>query len=576
MKSKRIAILVLTVGLLLVGRVAAQTAAPPAILIDSGFTTAPDGSIYVLDSVMVPVLNASGQIAFRANLVTTSSPTGIIAGTPGSLQIVAKQGTPAPAGGNYNILNEPVFNSNGQVAFIGSTSVNGNGQFARTLGFPATTAALVGTPTPATGNYATLNAHPVVNASGQVAFLARTSFDDFAIFAGTPGTTLTTVALQGSPAPVGGNYSQLTNPAINSTGKVVFRASLTNCYGLFFGTPGTTLTTVAHSSNTTPAGGVFGVFSSVPAVNSAGQVAFVTNRNGDFNSAIFAGTAGSTLTSVAVMGNAAPAGGNYSTMGDPALNANGQVAFLANLTRGSSNRGIFVGTPGQPLQTIALHGAAAPNGGGATYSGLSNPSLNASGQVAFTSILTGAGVNFSNNVALYAGSPGNVVQIVRTGDLVDIDPGPAVSNRVVSAITFLSGGGSVTGSGGEDGRISSFNDSGALIYRLDYTSSGRGIFMSNIDPVITPGDFNGDGTVDAADYVMWRKTGDPPGHYNTWRTNFGNSGSGAGGSSNATVPEPATSALIFIAIIFGVSRPMRRGSARSVMFDLTFNSLGTR
>jgi hypothetical protein len=527
------------------GPIAAQTAAPPAILINSGFTPAPDGSTYVLDTVMAPVINSSGQIAFRALLSGTSSPTGIIAGTPGSLQIVAKTGTAAPAGGNYNILNDPVFNANGQVAFVANTSVNGNGIFARTLGFPTNTAALVGTPTPATGNYSTLTASPVVNASGQVAFLTRTSFDDFAIFAGTPGTTLTTVALQGTAAPAGGNYTQLSNPAINAAGKVLFGASLTGGSagsGLFFGTPGTTLTTVALNNSTTPAGGVFGPFSGPPAVNSAGQVAFVSNRNGDFNSALFAGTPGTTLTSVAVMGDAAPAGGNYSAMFSPALNAAGNVAFLANLTGGSSTRGIFVGTPGQQLQTIALQGAGAPNGGGATYSGIGNPSLNASGQVAFTSILTGAGVNFSNNVALYAGSPGNVVQIVRTGDLVDVDPGPAVDNRGVTGITFLSSSGTLTDSGGQDGRISSFNDSGVLVYRLDFGSSGRGIFMSSIPPVSTPGDFDGDGDIDGRDFLVWQRN-PSVGNLADWQANYG---TGSLVATNVAVPEPASVLLLMM------------------------------
>ena len=44
------------------------------------------------------------------------------------------------------------------------------------------------------------------------------------------------------------------------------------------------------------------------------------------------------------------------------------------------------------------------------------------------------------------------------------------------------------------------------------------------------GDYNGDGSVNAADYVVWRKNpagfgGDPAG-YNTWRTNFGSSAGG--------------------------------------------------
>jgi hypothetical protein len=63
-----------------------------------------------------------------------------------------------------------------------------------------------------------------------------------------------------------------------------------------------------------------------------------------------------------------------------------------------------------------------------------------------------------------------------------------------------------------------------------------------------PGDFNEDGTVDAADYVMWAKIGGNPlpndegaataaARYDLWVDNFGNSESGSGGGS---VPEPGT------------------------------------
>ena len=61
------------------------------------------------------------------------------------------------------------------------------------------------------------------------------------------------------------------------------------------------------------------------------------------------------------------------------------------------------------------------------------------------------------------------------------------------------------------------------------------------------GDYNGDGKVDAADYVVWRKDpasfgGDPAG-YNTWVANFGNmAGSGSGGLS--AVPEPSCLVLL--------------------------------
>ncbi|HEY3394101.1 MAG TPA: hypothetical protein VGK58_15415, partial [Lacipirellulaceae bacterium] len=56
-----------------------------------------------------------------------------------------------------------------------------------------------------------------------------------------------------------------------------------------------------------------------------------------------------------------------------------------------------------------------------------------------------------------------------------------------------------------------------------------------------PGDFNLDGSVDAADYVVWRKTGGTQDGYNTWRTNFGQTAAnGSGANANAAVPEPGT------------------------------------
>jgi hypothetical protein len=58
------------------------------------------------------------------------------------------------------------------------------------------------------------------------------------------------------------------------------------------------------------------------------------------------------------------------------------------------------------------------------------------------------------------------------------------------------------------------------------------------------GDYNDDGRVDAADYVVWRKSGGPATGYNAWRTNFGrSSGSGATLESGGAVPEPASSVL---------------------------------
>jgi hypothetical protein len=59
------------------------------------------------------------------------------------------------------------------------------------------------------------------------------------------------------------------------------------------------------------------------------------------------------------------------------------------------------------------------------------------------------------------------------------------------------------------------------------------------------GDFNSDGSVDAADYVLWRKTAGSPMSYAAWKTSFGASG-GSGGNS-PSVPEPTALLLFAIA-----------------------------
>jgi hypothetical protein len=70
-------------------------------------------------------------------------------------------------------------------------------------------------------------------------------------------------------------------------------------------------------------------------------------------------------------------------------------------------------------------------------------------------------------------------------------------------------------------------------------------------PATLAGDYNANGTVDAADYVAWRDNptahGGSPAGYNTWRTNFGRTGVAASGlSAAAATPEPATLVLLVL------------------------------
>jgi hypothetical protein len=99
----------------------------------------------------------------------------------------------------------------------------------------------------------------------------------------------------------------------------------------------------------------------------------------------------------------------------------------------------------------------------------------------------------------------------------------------------------------------------------DFTFDGL-VEATETNPTVFAGDYNDDGIVDAADYVIWRTslsdgvalpanevsgigtTDDAD--YGDWRDNFGNveatgSGTGLSGGASLTVPEPATSMMIF-------------------------------
>jgi hypothetical protein len=90
-------------------------------------------------------------------------------------------------------------------------------------------------------------------------------------------------------------------------------------------------------------------------------------------------------------------------------------------------------------------------------------------------------------------------------------------------------------------------------------------------PVGLAGDYNDDGTVDAADYVVWRRALESgmslnnetaslgvidAEDYNAWRTNFGASASGRSGVIGPAVPEPSTMVLLIAALgILHSARP---------------------
>jgi hypothetical protein len=105
--------------------------------------------------------------------------------------------------------------------------------------------------------------------------------------------------------------------------------------------------------------------------------------------------------------------------------------------------------------------------------------------------------------------------------------------------------------------LPSFNDYDAYFLKLTAPVS------SNL-----AGDFNGDGIVNAADYVVWRNTNGTPSAYTQWRSRFGQtSGTGSDSPVSESVPEPSTLAIVLAGILlFGFEIRPIFASFRRVTF----------
>jgi autotransporter-associated beta strand protein len=141
-----------------------------------------------------------------------------------------------------------------------------------------------------------------------------------------------------------------------------------------------------------------------------------------------------------------------------------------------------------------------------------------------------------------------------TGSTLDLNFGgiDTIDSLFIDGISQLAGVWGAVGSGA--------NHETSLI-----TGLGR---LMVTTAITTPGDFNSDGTVDAGDYVKWRKNsntnrtlandnglGTPigPAHYNLWRANFGHTVGGESSTIAAAIPEPGSLAILWagIAVIAG-------------------------
>jgi hypothetical protein len=227
----------------------------------------------------------------------------------------------------------------------------------------------------------------------------------WALLAGAPAGafTLQPVARTGDTAPGGGQFDRFGNEnqpiiaPVNGRGEVAFFATLSrgkSDEGLFL-RQGARIVAVAREGLMVPGAGRLSGFGRhpVPALSETGTVAFAATVTGTrATEGIFTWSRGR-VQPVAVSGTPAPgmAAGVFQSLDAPAVNARGDVAFLATVRRGrESLEGVFVRRAGGTLGKVIAQGDPAPAGG--TFLAFGPPALNGRGSVAFAAAVEGKAV----------------------------------------------------------------------------------------------------------------------------------------------------------------------------------------
>jgi hypothetical protein len=374
-----------------------------------------------------PLINNGGEVVFTGKGLSfdarAGAPMGIYVGTPGDVQLVSKVGDPAPGSGtdvSLFSISPVAFSDNGQVVI--SAYLEGPG-------IPRLD----------------VSGFWIGSAHQPLAYVARVK-----------------ARAQGFDPSV--TYNWTDSPRLGG-GRIIFN-------GVVKGVPAgegeaalwagnaSNFNVIARSFTTPPdrSDVLYGGFYP-PAINAAGQIAFTStlvglDKQDVSQDGLWYGTAASQQL-VLRTGEVAPQAGDktIARIFAPTLNRAGQLTFMASLgTFTNVEQGltlddlaIYSGTPGN-LQLRARTGQPAPGMpagvffGGETIYGHGAQSfyvapLSGQGHIAFSGLVSGPGIDISNNNGLWLGKPGQPLALIaREGAAA---PGAPPGGVFVSAINDI-------------------------------------------------------------------------------------------------------------------------------------------
>lgn len=417
----------------------------------------------------VPALRASGAAAFSTVLQTDGGPLPAIVGTD-TADVVARKGDLpySPSGPAFATFGDPIVNPAGDIVFpatlSGATSVTAatNSGLWTTIGGSITEVVRTGGDAHGilNGKIKTLVSAGLTNTSliPYVATLSGPGVSGMGLYLWDAGNS-TLLLRQGAeatfdhePARTVKTFSTLTTVAgspgqgrSTADGAVVARVTFTDgVTGLaeLTATGNRLLVKSGGTVPTAPVGAKFSTFGQ-PALNADGDLAFlakltrVPNQITSLNDqAIYADTASGDTTLIARSGELAPgaSAARFKSFADPVYNANQDTAFIGTLNKDGT--GIWWHHEGK-LSLVARKSARPTglpvNAEWDTFTSVSLP--DDLGPVFLAKMRTGrGGVTAKNNIGIWAAESSGFLHLVaRTGQSIQIHG----TTKVITALTFL-------------------------------------------------------------------------------------------------------------------------------------------
>jgi hypothetical protein len=526
------------VSVFLAGATSFATISPPTGLrtVALSGTPAPDAGsgvnfqsfVDVVDrSIPKPVVNASGQVAFIPLLSSFIEVNGtdfydsaVYSEGGGSLSLIARAGAHPPG-----TFNNTTYNS------FGNLNLNDHGTLAYTgylIGISAIDQAIFSNRTGTTSIVARYQDHAVgyptgvvynvlfgaqLNNAGQMAFGAYPSvtspsqYDPYgAIYSEVGARGFQLVARSGDPAPgiPGTNYGGMgTLYSRNNLGDLVFAAEVgaTSTFGLWSKKPGGPVTLIIRDGD--PAPGLPGLTVPSYGVASIGgaesillggklQGPLVTTDNDDAmyymvhgQVALLAreGQQAFGLPSGVLFGDPSPSVVPIGAFLAGKTNVKGDVLFRAQLrgtgvSDGVNDAGLWEGNATDGFHMVARRGTSIGAFPGGTLNVIEDTALNDLGQFAY---LAGFNSPSGRYTAIMATDiHGNLMEIARTGEQIDVDNGPGVDLRTISS--FFDDSDPFN----SDENLISLGSTGYIAFSVGFTDGSSAILVSSAVAVPEP------------------------------------------------------------------------------------------